>query len=154
MAANRLKEAIKILDEASILFNQGGFIHHATSASLQQAELLLEMDEALAAYDRTAELKQVFDAQDLVARSAQACLIMASALVGNVQRDRQKGEQEQRNALLLEATALCKQAATMAKQHNLQEQEYKSLYLLGKIAVISEPIKGGRRTFCCCYRTD
>lgn len=141
IASRRLKEAVQILDEASTLFNQGGFMHHATSASLQQAELLLEMGEVMAAYDRAAQLKKFFNAQDLVARSVQACLIMAGALVESVQRNRLKEEQEQSSVLLQEATTLCKQAASMAEQHNLQEQGYKSLYLLGKIAVIQERLK-------------
>ncbi|HEU5228265.1 MAG TPA: tetratricopeptide repeat protein, partial [Ktedonobacteraceae bacterium] len=65
IASNRLKEAVNILDEASILFEQGGFTHHATSASLQQTELLLEMGEVTAAYEQAAQLKKFFDAQDL-----------------------------------------------------------------------------------------
>ena len=147
IASNKLKEAVNVLDEASMLFNQGGFIHHATSASLQQAELLLEMGEAVAAYNQAAQLKKVFDAQDLIARSVQACLIMAGALVESAQRNKLKGEQEQHSALLLEATTLCKQAAALAEQRNLQEQGYKSLYLLGKIAVIQDRLKEAEEHF-------
>ncbi len=147
IASSKPKEAVNVLDEASMLFNQGGFMHHATSASLQQAELLLEMGEVMAAYDQAAQLKRMFDAQDLVARSVQACLIMAGSLVESARRNRLKGEQEQQGALLLEATTLCKQAATMAEQHNLQEQGYKSLYLLGKIAVIQDRLKEAEEHF-------
>ncbi|HZO72418.1 MAG TPA: CHAT domain-containing protein [Ktedonobacteraceae bacterium] len=147
IASNRLKEAVKILDEASMLFNQGGFTHHATSASLQQAELLLEMGEAMAAYDKAAQLKKNFDAQNLVARSAQSCLVMASALVENVQHNKRKEEQEQHRALFQEATALCKQAAAMAGQRNLQEQGYKSLYLLGQISLIQDQLNEAEQHF-------
>ena len=145
IASGRLKDAVKILDEAWILFNQGGFVHHATSMRLQQAELLLEMGEITAAYEQASLLKKHFDQQGLVARSAHISLVMAGALVQSAQQG--DAELEQRSALLQEAMTLCEQVAQQAGQRNLQEQFYKSQYLLGQIAVIQGNLKVAEKHF-------
>ncbi len=123
VAANRLKEAISILDEAWELFTHGGFEPYAFATRLQQAEIFLQMEAFASAYTRAQEVKQYYDAQGLVIRSIQASLLMVSALMTNASQP----------AILQEAMLLCRQVIAQARQHNLQEEIYKSHYLLGGI---------------------
>src|SRR5258707_14279482 len=51
VASGRLEEAVGALNEAWLLFNQGGFDHHASATKLQQAEIRLEMGAVAEAYD-------------------------------------------------------------------------------------------------------
>ncbi|HZR43832.1 MAG TPA: CHAT domain-containing protein [Ktedonobacteraceae bacterium] len=134
VASNKLKDAITILDEAYGLFNRGNFVHHATAIKLQQAELLLEMGSAIAAYEQAKLLKAYFDNQGLISRSAAARLIMAGALIKKGRDDRILREKEQQLQCLKEAALLCEQVISLSSQYNLQEQSYKGQYLLGQIA--------------------
>src|SRR5579884_1886549 len=134
VAARRLQEAQAALNEAWILFRQGGFNHHASATRLQMAELLLSMGSVTEAYNEARAVKEYFDAQSLVvARSVRASIVMVSALIEQAQQAGRKREQEQQNILLQEAVQLCKQTALQARQHHLQEEVYKSQYLLGRI---------------------
>ena len=133
IAAGRLKEAMSSLDEARILFETGGFDHHASAARLQQAELLLELQDFGKAYDKARAIKNYFDAKGLIARSVRASLVMISALVEEAHKIDLNQEQEQQTALVHEALAICKQNALLARRHNLQEEVYKIHYLLGKL---------------------
>lgn len=126
-ASGRLQEALQALDEAALLFSQGGFDHHASDTRLQQAELLFEMGDSTAAYEQARLVKQFFDMQGLVSRSVRASLLMASALIEGVRQT--EGAQE-------EALLLCKQAVLQARQHNLQEEVYKNHHLLGRLAAL------------------
>ena len=49
VASGRLEEAVGVLNEAWVLFNQGGFDHHASATKLQQAEIQLEMGSVVEA---------------------------------------------------------------------------------------------------------
>jgi len=130
-AANRLKEAIGILDEAWTLFTHSGFEPYAFATRLQQAEIFLQMGSFAPAYAQAQEVKQYYDAQGLVVHSTQAGILMASALIAHA---RQPGIlQQQQTALLQEAMSLCRQAISQARQHNLQGEIYKGHYLLGGI---------------------
>ncbi len=131
VAANRLKEAIGILDEAWALFTHSGFEPYAFAARLQQAEIFLQMGSFAPAYTQAQEVKQYYDAQGLVVRSTQAGILMASALIANARQPAIL--QEQQTALLQEAMSLCRQAISQARQHNLQGEIYKGHYLLGGI---------------------
>jgi CHAT domain-containing protein len=133
IAANRLKEAIIILDEAWELFTQCGFEPYAFATRLQQAEIFLQTGSYAPAYAQAQEVKQYYDAQGLTVRSIQACLLIASALIANARQSTIVKEQEQQTALLQEATSLCRQAIPRARQHNLQGEIYKGHYLLGGI---------------------
>ncbi len=133
VAANRLKEAIGILDEAWELFTHGGFEPYAFATRLQQAEIFFQMEAFVPAYTRAQEVKQYYDAQGLVIRSIQASLLMASALMTNARQPAIFQEKKQQTALLQEAMLLCRQVISQARQHNLQEEIYKSHYLLGGI---------------------
>src|SRR6266487_3030229 len=130
-AANRLKEAIGILDEAWTLFTHSGFEPYAFATRLQQAEIFLQVGSFAPAYAQAQEVKQYYDAQGLVVHSTQAGILMASALIAHA---RQPGIlQQQQTALLQEAMSLCRQAISQARQHNLQGEIYKGHYLLGGI---------------------
>ncbi len=131
VAANRLKEAIAILDEAWALFTHNGFEPYALAARLQQAEIFLQMGSFAPAYAQAQEVKQYYDARGLVVRSIQAGILMASALIAHAQQPAIL--QEQQTALLQEAMSLCRQAVSLARQHNLQGEIYKGHYLLGGI---------------------
>lgn len=131
VAANRLKEAIGILDEAWALFTHSGFEPYAFAARLQQAEIFLQMGSFAPAYAQAQEVKQYYDAQGLVVRSTQAGILMASALIANARQPAIL--QQQQTALLQEAMSLCRQVISQARQHNLQGEIYKGYYLLGRI---------------------
>lgn len=133
-ASARPKEALSALDEASTLFTKGRFEHHASATKLQQAELVLEMGDVSAAYQQARLLKEHFDAQGLVSRSVRASLVMAGALIEISRKPELWEDHELQPIALQEAAWLCEQITDMARQHNLQEQVYKSQYLLGQIA--------------------
>jgi len=138
VVAGRLDEALAALDEAWTIFNQGGFDHYAYSTKLQHAELLLEKGSVAEAYDQARLFKEFFEAKGLVQYFVRADLVMAGALIENAQQARAHQEQEQQNTLLQEAVLLTKQASSEARQHNLQEQVYKSLHLLGRLTALRE----------------
>lgn len=130
VAAGRLKEALAILAEAEVLFKYGNFDHHASAITLQRAELLLEMGEFMQAYEEASTIKAYFYQHNLVARSVRASLIIIGSLI--MRAERQKPEE----GLLEQAAKECKQVALEARQHHLQEEVYKSQYLLGHIFVL------------------
>jgi CHAT domain-containing protein len=134
VASGRLKEALTVLDEAWTIFNQGGFAPYASFTGLQQAELLLEMGSVAEAYNQALHLKEYFKARGLVSHSARASLVMAAALVQSAPQPWTNQEKEQQ--AIQEAALLCKQIVSQARRHNLQEQVYKSLHLLGRLAVL------------------
>src|SRR6266487_2229884 len=132
VASNRLKEALDALEEAWALFNHGGFEPYALITRLQQAEILLQMGSFTTAYAQAQVVKNYCDTQGLVANSIHASLLMASALIANVQQTEFR-EEEQQTALLQEAALLCNRVILQARQHNLQGEIYKSHHLLGRI---------------------
>jgi CHAT domain-containing protein len=134
VASGKLKEALTILDEAWMLFNRGGFGHHALATKLQQAELLLKMGSVAEAYDQASLIREYFQVQGFVARSVRASLVMVGALIKKAQQDEVHQEKGRQDILIHEAESLCKQAASEASQHNLQEEVYKGQYLLGQLA--------------------
>ncbi len=135
VAAGKLEEAIKALDEAWTLYSKGGFAYHAAIAKLQQAELLLKLESLDAAYERAHLLKEYFEAQGLVARSVRASLVMIGALI---KKARKADISNQQAVLLQEAIFLCKPASSQARQHNLQEEVYQSQYLLGQLFALQQ----------------
>jgi CHAT domain-containing protein len=135
VAAGRIEEAVKALDEAGTLYIKGGFAYHAAITKLQQSELLFKMGSFAAAYDQARVLKEYFEAQGLVARSVRASLVMVDALIENAKADQLS---ERQATLLQEAVFLCKRAALQAHQYNLQEEVYKSQYLLGQLFTLQK----------------
>lgn len=145
VAAGKLKEALIVLNEAWDLFKNGeGYGPLAYLAKLHQAEILLEMDSAPAAYDLAHEVKYYFDVQGLMALSIRASLVMVGALIREAQKSLLGRENPPEN-LLEEAINLCKATMSQARQHNLQEEVYKSYYLMGRIFVFQKnPAKAAR----------
>ncbi len=136
VASGRLQEAVVALNEAWELFNQGGFEHHALATKLQQAEIYLEMGNAAQAYAEARILNENFAARGLLARSVRAGLVMAGSLLEQAkqaQRTQASEHGEQQAFFIQEATSLCKQVALQAHQFHLQEEVYKSQYLLGQL---------------------
>lgn len=133
VASNRLKEALGALDEAWTLFDHGGFEPYALVTRLQQAEILLQMGSFATAYAQAQQVKNYCDAQGLVAHSIHASLLIAGALIANAQQTELLREKEQQTTLLQEAALLCNRVILQARQYNLQEEIYKSHYLLGRI---------------------
>ena len=132
MASGKLKEALVVLDETWELFKNGGFEPLAYLAKLQQAEILLEMGSAATAYDLAHQVKYYFDAQSLMALSVRASLVMVGGLIEEVQEAQLK-RKERLDSVLEKAINLCKETMSQARQHNLQEEVYKSHYLMGRI---------------------
>jgi len=132
VASGRLQEALAALDEALTLFNQGGFDHYASASKLQRAELLLEMGSVAEAYNEASLIKKYFEVQGLVAHCVRANLVMVGSLLEQVQQAEKCQEKEQQAPLIQEAVMLCKQMVLQARQHHLQEEVYKSQYLLGR----------------------
>jgi len=133
MASGRLKEALHILDEAWDLFNRGGFEPLAFLTRLQQAELLLEMGVVDDAYELARQVKGYCDTHGLVARSVRASIVITDALIQKAQTTASQQKIEQQGMFLDEVINLCNQMKELAQQHHLQEEIYKSHYLLGQI---------------------
>jgi len=134
VAMERSEEALSVLSEAWTLFHQGGFDPYASDTILQQAELLLDTHSSAQAYTQACLVKQFFDTHSLVAQAIRARLTMASALLASLQQS--EGDAEQRSHFFQEAQLLCSETLSRAWQHNLQEQVYKSHYLLGQLAAL------------------
>lgn len=136
VAAGRLEEAINVLDEAWMLYSKGGFEYHTAITRLQQTKLLFKMGSLDTAYEQASLLKEHFEAQGLVARSVRASLVMVDALIAKAQKADLAGEHQA--ALLQEAVLLARRAALQARRHNLQEEVYKSHYLLGVLFTLEK----------------
>ena len=130
IASGRLKEALAAFNEVKELFERDGFDYYASITQLQRAELLLEMGENAEAYLEASMSKAYFEAQGLVARSIRANLVMAGSLIEQAQKSVAK---EQQDHLVQQAIVLCKETALKARQLHLQEEVYKSQYLLGRL---------------------
>jgi CHAT domain-containing protein/tetratricopeptide (TPR) repeat protein len=147
VASGRLKEALSALDGAQMLFTSGGFEPHAFAVRLQQAQILLETGASIEAYQTALLVREYCDAQGLVARAAHAKLIMAEALLKDAQNSGACDEREQQDLLLESATSLCKQARVQARQHNLQEEIYRSHYLLGRMCLLQGKLSEADRYY-------
>ncbi len=141
VASGRSKEALVALDEAWTLFTRGGFDHQATATRLQQAELLLEVGSVTEAYEQVSFIKKYFDTQGLVARSIRASLVMAGALIEMARQAGVRRGEPGSTLLLEEAESLCDEATRAAHHHNLQEQDYKSQHLLGRLFALQENVE-------------
>jgi CHAT domain-containing protein len=143
-ASDRIEEALATLDEACAFFSRGRMDHYAFAAKLQQAELLLETGAIVEAYNQASSIKEYFENKGLVSHAFRASLVMVGALLQNAQRTEVDREKQQ---LLQEAMLLCRQTALQAHQHKLQEQVYKSQYLLGQLAVVQGNLKKAAKHF-------
>ncbi len=132
-ASGRLKEALVAFDEAKELFTHAKLHHHASITQLNHAELLLEMGESSEAFHEAQSLVEYFETQRLVARLARAHLVMAGSLIEQAQSANMRLEPGQQDSLLQKAILLCRQASLVARQHHLQEDVYKSQYLMGRV---------------------
>jgi CHAT domain-containing protein len=145
VATDRLQEALATLDEALQLFNQGGIDHYISITRLQKAELLLKMGAITDAYEEAHLVKEYFDIQGLASRAVQASLVIVGTLIENILQKETQQEKEQQAALLQEAISLCKKTVLQAHECNLQEEVYRSHYLLGQLfAFQGSPMKAGR----------
>ncbi len=132
----RSEEALQALNEAWTLFHQGGFDPYAFDTMLQQAELLFDTHSIAQAYTQACLAKQFFETHGLVFQAGRASLVMASALLASLQQSEHDAEQQLH--ILQETQLLCTEALSQARQHHLQEQVYKSHYLLGQLAVFQD----------------
>lgn len=145
LASSRLQEALNALDEALKLFNQGRFDHYTSATKLQRAELLLEMGNIVEAHNEAHLIKQYFEVQGLVGHSVRANLVMVGSLLEQARWAERHQDKEQQAILIREAVLLCKQTALQARQHHLQEEVYKSQYLLGQLfGLQGDPMKEAR----------
>jgi CHAT domain-containing protein len=146
-ASGRLEEAVEALNEASMLFNQGGFDHHTSAIKLQQAEIRLEMGAVAEAYNEARILKEHFEARGLVARSVRVSLVMVGSLMEQAQKAERNSRKGQQDLFLQEALSLCKQVALQAHELHLQEEVYKSQYLLGRLFALQGDMSKARRHY-------
>jgi CHAT domain-containing protein len=147
IASHRLREALSALDEAWTLFTQGGFEPHAFAVKLQQAQILLEMGSTAEAYAAALLVKGYCDAQGLVARAVHATLIMAESRLKDAQGAEAHEEQQQQAMLIEESMSLCKNAIKQAQQYNLQEELYRSHYLLGRMHFLQGKLSEAARHY-------
>jgi len=136
IASGSLSEALTVLDEASNLFDLGGFDDYASNTKLLRAELLLELKSVTEAYNEANLVRKHFIEQSFVERSVRASLVMADALIERTQQVVEWNKEEQQSVYILEAMSLCEEATWVARRHNLQLQVYKSQYLLGRLSLI------------------
>ncbi len=146
VAAGKLKKSLDVLDEAWDLFKNGGFEPLAYLAKLHQAEILLEMGSVSTAYDLAHSIKYYFDSQSLMACSVRASLVMVGALIAEAQKALLE-RKEQPGSALEEAINLCKETMSQARQHNLQEEVYKSHYLMGRISALQNNLAKAARYY-------
>lgn len=132
-ACGRLQEALTTLEKAWNLLHSGGFDHHASATRLQLAELLLEMGNVDPAYEQASQIRQSSEIKGLVPYSAGAGLIMVGALLEKIHWMKVEQGKEQQSPYIQEAMSLCEWIISQARQHNLQGELYKSLYLLGRL---------------------
>ncbi|HYX51771.1 MAG TPA: tetratricopeptide repeat protein, partial [Ktedonobacteraceae bacterium] len=130
-ASGRSEEALAALDEACTFFSRGRNDHYTFTTKLQRAELLLEKGFAAEAYHEANSTLEYFIGKGLVSFAIRAGLVKVGALLINAQRTESDGEKQK---LLQEAVLICKKIAMQAHQYKLQEQVYKSQYLLGQLA--------------------
>lgn len=147
VASGRLQEALAALDEALTLFNQGGFDHYASATKLQRAELLLEMGFVEEGFYEADLIKEHFEVQGLIAHSARANLVMVGSLLQQAQQAEKRHEKERQAILIQEGVVLCKQVALQAHQHHLQEEVYKSQYLLGRLFALQGESRKAKRHY-------
>lgn len=145
VAAGRRKEALMALNEAKALLDGGGFHPHAFVTQYQQAEILLRMGSYPDAYDKARSAGEYFEAKGVIAYRLRASLVMAGALVGEVKQAQADEQMPEQYTRLQEAAVLCREIISQARQHHLQEEVYKSYYLLGQIeALQANPAKAAR----------
>jgi CHAT domain-containing protein len=145
-ASGREKDALTALDDAWLYLKQGKFDSYAFATQLQRAELLLKLRYFDEAYSQAKLVKRHFEAQGVAAYVVQASLVIVDALIGKAQQA-ERGVNEQQGAFLPEALILCKQATSLARHYNLQEEAYKSHYLLGHIHLLMDNPARARRHY-------
>ncbi len=140
--ARKLQEAIEVLSEAEALFTQAGFERSAFGTKLQQAEIALELGRDIEAYEYARTAKTYFDSHGLVEQSLRSCLTMASSLMFALREIKANKEKRDQRAFIQirEAASLCREAIDLASQHNLQEEAYRSYYLLGQLYMLQEDL--------------
>jgi CHAT domain-containing protein len=140
-------EALAAFIEASNLFEQNNFDPYVAVTRLQQSELLLSMGDIINAYEQARLIKEYFERQGLVSCTVRADLIIVEALLEKSQKIDMYQEGEQQTFILREALSLCKKTVQLARQHNLQEEVYKSYYLLGRIFALQGNIHNATRQY-------
>lgn len=133
IASGNSKDALAVLDEAWNLFHQGGFAPLAVITRLQQAELLKEAGSLDEAYDSATLVRRYCQTNRLAAYAVGADLLIVGVLTRKAQL---LPEIEQRSVLLEQAIRLCKRVIQQSKKQNLQEELYKSHYLLGQMYLL------------------
>jgi CHAT domain-containing protein len=144
IAARRLQEAVKALNEADLLFTEGGFAHHASAARLQRAELLVEMGEAELALSAVNPIHEFFAHNVQHDRLVRSYLVQAGAHILLAQ---QATDGREREHLFILASRISEQAGKVAGSNNLQEQFYQSQHLQGKIALLRGDISRSTRYY-------
>ena len=105
------------------------------------------MGSTAEAYQVARLVEEYCDAQGLVARAINATLIMAEALLKDAQDSRARREQERHDLLLETAMSLSRQVIAQARQHNLQEEIYRSHYLLGRMYLLQGKLSEADRYY-------
>lgn len=144
VANGRLKDALATLEEAEMLFAQGGLEHYTLATKLQRLEVHLLMQDFPTVYQEARTLKPLFEAQGLVARAVRTSLIQVEALLNQAE---QQQEAEQRTLFLQEAANIAKTAFHQARQHRLQEEIYRSQGLLGRLFALQKEWTKARRCY-------
>lgn len=145
VASHRLKEALATLDEAWTLFDRGGFDRYASATRLRQAELLLDMGSVTEAYEEASRLMEYFETRGLVTYFARTNIVIVGALLENARKAELSQGKDLQSVFIQEAVLLCKQTIIHARQHNLQQEVYKSQYLLGQLfALQGNPTEAAR----------
>src|SRR6266487_3339891 len=134
--SGRLEEALTTLDEAWTILDEGKFDSYASATKLRQAELFLTKGDIGEAYHQACLLRNYFDDKGMGSYSVRASLVVVGALIEKSKQARSQQMEGQQDAFLQEALLLCKQVVSQARQYNLQEEAYKSHYLLGRLYVL------------------
>src|SRR6266581_7054813 len=143
--SGQLEEALTTLEEAWTILDEGKFDSYASATKLRQAELFLTKGDIGEAYHQACLLRNYFDDKGMGSYSVRASLVVVGALIEKSKQARSQQMEGQQDAFLQEALLLCKQVVSQARQYNLQEEAYKSHYLLGRLYVLQgSPGKAAR----------
>jgi len=145
VTSQKFDEALTILDEVWTIFDRGGFDRYASVTRLRQAELFLDMGNVTKAYEESIQLMEYFETRGLVTYVARINIVIVRALIENARRANLSRKADLPANFLDEAVLRCRQTIIYARQHNLQQEIYKSQYLLGQIfALQGNTVKAAR----------
>ncbi|GHO66505.1 hypothetical protein KSC_053970 [Ktedonobacter sp. SOSP1-52] len=141
IASGALQEALEPLGEAETISQ--GYDYLTVMTQLRRSETYNKQQIYGKAYKLAAQISAYYNAQGLIALLMQAQLAMVEAAIGLVQA----GQAEAYQINLAQTQELCRQLVKSATHTNLQDIVYRSLHLLGRMALLQSDGQHANRFF-------